>query len=77
LFVRINEHVREADLHKQEDNTEGEELKKLAESYEREKQRLDQIRAEERRQLMMENRQQIMDSQKMKELRDIQEEVTV
>lgn len=77
MFVRINEHVREADLHKQEDNTEGEELKKLAESYEREKQRLDQIRAEERRQLMMENRQQIMDSQKMKELRDIQEEVTV
>lgn len=74
LNKQINEHLRETDMAKAEDNVEGEELKKLAVAYEREKDRLENIRREERLQMMRENKQQIEDVKKMKNLKDLQEE---
>lgn len=74
IIKQVVEHQKEHDLAKMEDDKEGEELKKLAVAYQREKERLEKIRAEERRQLMMENVQQIQDVRKMKELQEVQEE---
>lgn len=71
---QIQEHVKEADMARMEDNAEGEELKKLAVSYEREKERLENIRREERLQMMHENQQQIQNVRKMKQLQDLQAE---
>ena len=46
-------------------------------AYEREKERLENIRNEERRQMMRDNQQQIHDVQKMKQLKEVQEEVSL
>nr|KAG5693818.1 hypothetical protein BaRGS_004426 [Batillaria attramentaria] len=74
LQKQIQEHMKESDMAKAEDNAEGEELKKLSVAYEREKDRLEKIRREERLQMMQENHQQIKDVKKMKQLQDLQED---
>ncbi|XP_076439715.1 cilia- and flagella- associated protein 210-like [Babylonia areolata] len=74
LQVQIGEHVRVQEKLKAEDVAEGDELKKLAVAYEQEKERLEAIRREERRQMMRDNQQQIQDVQKMKQLKEVQEE---
>ncbi|KAK7110491.1 cilia- and flagella- associated protein 210-like [Littorina saxatilis] len=71
---QVGEHLTEQNLEQVEDRAEGEELKKLSVAYEREKERLDKIRAEERRQMMLDNQQQIQDVQKMKQLKEVQQE---
>ena len=68
--------MEEAAKLKAEDIAEGEELKKLAVAYEREKERLENIRLQERLQMMRDNQQQIQDVQKMRKLKEAQEEVS-
>jgi hypothetical protein len=70
------DHLREADKLRQEDEQEGEELKRLAAQYELEKRSLDMIRQQEANQMMADNVRQIGDVQKMKKLNQMQEEVT-
>ena len=60
---------------KDEDCKEGDELKKLAVQFAIEKERLENIRKEERKMLMTENVQQIQDVEKMKILQERQDEV--
>lgn len=74
VLRQVDEHLKEQGLMKMEDLVEGGELKMLSVAYEQEKERLEKIRAEERRQLMMDNMQQIQDVHKMKELKGVQEE---
>ena len=68
-------HHKEREMEISQDKAEGMELKKLSAAYEQEKERLENIHAEERHQLMLDNRQQILDTENMKLLKDAQEEV--
>ncbi|KAL8587022.1 hypothetical protein ACOMHN_023412 [Nucella lapillus] len=74
IQTQVNEHLKEHEACKREDVHEGEELKKLSVAYQRETERLENIRREERLQMMRDNQQQIQDVQKMKQLKDVQEE---
>ncbi len=63
------------DREKNRQQIEGEELKRLGAQYQLEKQRLDEIRNAEARQLMAENLKQIDDVKKMREIHKLQAEV--
>lgn len=54
---------------------EGDELKRLAAQYEMEKKRLEEIRADEAKQLMSDNLRQIDDVKRMRDIHKMQEEV--
>lgn len=69
------EHLKAAEKEKLTDVAEGEELKKLSVQFQIEKERLENIRTEERRTLRDENMQQIRDVEKMKILQQQQDEV--
>ena len=77
LFFRVKEHLDAANNLKEEDNKEGEELKKLAVQFQIEKERLETIRRDERHTLMKENLQQIKDVEKMKILQERQDDVNI
>jgi hypothetical protein len=72
---RINEHLKHENLLKEDEIKEGEELKRLANQYDVEKAKLDEIKAAEAKQLLDDNRRQIADVQRMREYNRIQEEV--
>ncbi|KAL8621417.1 hypothetical protein ACOMHN_048217 [Nucella lapillus] len=74
LQAQIGDHVGTEEKERAEDQTEGQELKKLAAAYQQEKDRLEAIRRQERHQMMHDNQQQIHDVHKMKQLREVQEE---
>ena len=74
-IYRIQEHIKAADVLRAEDNKEGEELKKLAVQFQIEKERLENIKRDERHGLMKENVKQIQDVEKMKILQERQDEV--
>jgi len=67
-------HLCDFEEEKNDDRREGDELKKLATQYQLEKKRLELIRAEESKQLMSDNLQQIQDVHKMKLINQQQEE---
>lgn len=71
---QVHEHLTAAEKLKQDDIKEGEELKKLAVQFQIEKERLDNIRRDERHTLRNENMQQIKDVEKMKILQERQDE---
>ena len=73
----MKEHLDAANNLKEEDNKEGEELKKLAVQFQIEKERLETIRRDERHTLMKENLQQIKDVEKMKILQERQDDVNI
>ena len=75
IFYRIQEHIKAAGKLREEDNKEGEELKKLAVQFQIEKERLENIKRDERHGLMKENVKQIQDVEKMKILQERQDEV--
>ena len=60
-----------------EDKKEGEELQKLGVQYHVEKERLENIRKEEKGQLMKDNMRQIMEKATIKKVLDQQEEVGI
>merc|ERR1712154_519929 len=71
---QIQEHIKAAGKLREEDNKEGEELKKLAVQFQIEKERLENIKRDERHGLMKENVKQIQDVEKMKILQERQDE---
>jgi len=73
-MLQVKEHLDAANNLKEEDNKEGEELKKLAVQFQIEKERLETIRRDERHTLMKENLQQIKDVEKMKILQERQDD---
>lgn len=73
-MTQVHEHLKSHDQVKDEDCKEGDELKKLAVQFAIEKERLENIRKEERKMLMTENVQQIQDVEKMKILQERQDE---
>lgn len=77
LCFRIREHLKQEQLIRDDDNKEGDELKRLNAQYEMEKSRLDEIRKAEAKQLLTDNIQQIGDVQKMKDFNRMQEEVWI
>ncbi|KAI8793239.1 cilia- and flagella- associated protein 210-like [Biomphalaria glabrata] len=73
-IAQINEHMKASEKEKELDLREAEELKKLAVQFQIEKERLDNIRREERLAMLQENMKQIQDVEKMKILQQKQEE---
>ncbi|XP_005104825.1 coiled-coil domain-containing protein 173 isoform X2 [Aplysia californica] len=73
-MTQIHEHLKSGEKLRVEDDKEGDELKKLAVQFQIEKERLENIRREERKSLMKENVQQIQDVEKMKILQERQDE---
>ena len=61
---------------REEDIMEGEELKRLAAQYEIERAKLEEIRKEEAKGLMLDNQRQIEDVKKMREIHVQNEEVS-
>ncbi|CAH1789509.1 unnamed protein product [Owenia fusiformis] len=72
--AQVKEHLKEGWRDKDLDRAEGEELKALAAQYALEKQRLEQIRFDERKGMMQDNVKRIGDVRKMKEIHRLQEE---
>lgn len=72
---RIDQHLKVTEKNKIEDVKEGEELKKLSVQFQIEKERLENIRKDERKALRDENMQQIRDVEKMMTLQQQQDEV--
>ena len=64
------------DEEKGEDQVEGEELKRLAAQYEQEKKRLEEIQRREAKTLMSDNLQQIDEVHKIRQVHQLQEEVS-
>ncbi|CAL1540031.1 unnamed protein product [Lymnaea stagnalis] len=73
-IAQINEHMNSAEKQKLDELKEAEELKKLAVQFQIEKERLENIRREERLAMLNENMKQIQDVEKMKVLQEKQEE---
>lgn len=67
--------MKEANELRENEQNEGDQLKKLAFQFNTEKERLENMRREERRRMMEDNRQQILDIKRMKEIQREQEEV--
>lgn len=67
--------MKEANELRENERNEGDQLKKLAFQFNTEKERLENMRREERRRMMEDNRQQILDIKRMKEIQREQEEV--
>ena len=74
-YYRIKEHLKQQDREKNEEITEGAELKRLAAQYELEKKRLEEIQQAEAGQLMSDNLKQMDDVRKMRKIQQQQEEV--
>lgn len=74
ILKQINQHKSRADKLSEDDKVEGEELRRLAAHYELEKKRLEEIRQEESKQLMIDNKRQIADTKKINEIKAAQEE---
>ncbi|KAH9520065.1 hypothetical protein Btru_059855 [Bulinus truncatus] len=73
-FAQINEHLKSNVKEKQDSLKEAEELKKLAVQFQIEKERLENIRREERLAMLQGNMMQIQDVEKMKLLQQKQDE---
>uniref|UniRef100_A0A0B6YQ31 Trichohyalin-plectin-homology domain-containing protein n=1 Tax=Arion vulgaris TaxID=1028688 RepID=A0A0B6YQ31_9EUPU len=73
-MAQIQEHMDNEEKLKLEDREEGEELKRLTAKFRLEKEKLENMRKEERKLVMQENLQQIEDMKKIKQLQEEQEE---
>lgn len=69
--------MRQREEDKREDRKEGEELQKLAIQYHLEKDRLENIKKDEKQQLKMDNMKQIYDRETIRNMQKKQEEVYV
>lgn len=76
-LCRIQEHMKERHEEVEEDRREGEELQKLAVQFHIEKERLDNIKRDEKLQMMKDNMSQINDRQMIKKVMEQQEDVSV
>lgn len=68
------EHMRQVEKEKEEEKIEGDNLRRLAVANALERQRLEQIAAQEQQEMMKENLRQIADCKKMREVQRLQEE---
>ena len=75
LFSRIREHHKTKERLEVDDAKEGEELQKLALQHKLEKEHLENIRKDEKQQLMLDNRKQIGERAALKKLQENQEDV--
>ena len=73
---RIRQHHKEKEKIIDEDNKEGEELQKLGLQHKIEKEHLEEIRKDEKQQLMLDNRRQIEERAALKKLQENQEDVS-
>ncbi|XP_041365324.1 coiled-coil domain-containing protein 173-like [Gigantopelta aegis] len=74
LKAQALEHQREKQKEAEENTIEANELKKLAMQYEIEKKQLEEIQRDEKKQQILENRQQLSEMKKMKQIEAQQEE---
>ncbi|CAD5114893.1 DgyrCDS3923 [Dimorphilus gyrociliatus] len=74
VLRQINHHKSRSDKFLEDDKIEGEELRRLAAHYNLEKKRLEEIRQDESKQLMIDNKRQIADTKRMNEIKAAQEE---
>lgn len=72
---RVHEHLKARDVESREDRKEGEELKKLGIQYHQEKERLENIKKDEKQQLKVDNVKQIRDRDSIRNMQKQQEEV--
>ncbi|XP_052096126.1 cilia- and flagella- associated protein 210-like [Mytilus californianus] len=72
--AQVQEHLKSRDLERREDRKEGEELKKLGIQYHQEKERLENIKKDEKQQLKVDNVKQIRDRDAIRNMQKQQEE---
>ncbi|XP_071108770.1 cilia- and flagella- associated protein 210-like [Haliotis cracherodii] len=72
--AQVREHMIQAEKEQDDDCLEGRELKTLALQHQVEKERLENIRRDERKQMMMDNLQQQQDVIRMRDINQLQEE---
>lgn len=72
--AQVQEHLKSRDLELREDRKEGEELKKLGIQYHQEKERLENIKKDEKQQLKVDNMKQIRDRDAIRNMQKQQEE---
>ncbi|VDI02158.1 Hypothetical predicted protein [Mytilus galloprovincialis] len=72
--AQVHEHLKARDVESREDRKEGEELKKLGIQYHQEKERLENIKKDEKQQLKVDNMKQIRDRDSIRNMQKQQEE---